>query len=83
MAIDKDVPITAKKMFENYLYRVGLNPKSMHPIQYNEMKKVHYAAITSMMVVFQQPKITGQEMFKIMDGLDKEITQFWENQKSN
>ena len=77
MPKNKNLPRTAKKMFTNYLYRVGINPSKLHPIQFNEMRKTHYAALASLILVMTDAGQTEDELFNFLDDLNKEVTSFW------
>ena len=76
MPIPKDFPTKAEQMFNNYLYRCNLNPKKLPPVQYLELKKAFYGAIGTMMKLFFQP-YTEEELFKVMEGLQRDTTNFW------
>lgn len=63
-------------MFMNYLYRVGFNPKTMNKVQLNEMKKAHYAAISSAIAALMTKK-TQKGMSNMMDKWLMDVNFFW------
>ena len=77
MSKSDDIPLTIEGMFQHYLSEIGLDKKKISAAQYSEMRRTHYAAISSFLVAIEQAEKIDDAMDEFMKGVIKETTEFW------
>lgn len=80
MAIPAHIPTSSDKMFEHYLYRIGLREDDIPEVQCQEMKKAFFAGISNVIVLFTVDA-EFQEVQNVIGNLNDEMLSFWDNFK--
>ena len=69
-----------EKMYLDYLKMIGLDPKKMHKIQNQEMRRSFMAGIGSFIANISD-KRSKADILKTMDNATHELSEFWAKQK--
>lgn len=69
-------------LFSFYLQTVGLDEKTMHPVQLQETKRAFYGAVGEMLIVFRDdvPKLSQKEQALKLNDMIQQINLFWQNE---
>ncbi len=68
--------------FMLYLERVGLNIKTMHPIQLQETRRAFYGAAGQMLILLRDDlsELPEEEAISKLDSMIIQVEAFWMNQ---
>ena len=74
-----NIPLSADRMFANFLYRAELNKKKMPKIQHDMMQEAFYGALANLLLILGTEDAVPDEILgDYLTTLEKEVVVFWD-----